>query len=155
MSRSARARARSLGIASALMSLGRAEDKREGESEGRHRERGQGSVPGWRGELFSFYKLVQFFLKKRVNTTRTGCIYAESRDSGTRERKRGKRRGRVEGREGVRHGLLIASSRPVSSIPLRIRLTLSQQRRCLLEKHSSFIFLVENKLLKVLMLLRF
>lgn len=76
------------------MSLGRAKDKRQGESGERDRERGKGGAPGWRGELFSFYKLVQFFLKKRVNTTETGCIYAESQNDGTRERKGDRTEGR-------------------------------------------------------------
>lgn len=38
----------------------------------------EGRLRGWWGELFSFYKLVQFFLKKRVNTAETGCVYADS-----------------------------------------------------------------------------
>lgn len=57
-----------LGIASVPMSL------RGNPSKGIE----EGRLRGWWGELFSFYKLVQFFLKKRVNTAETGCVYADS-----------------------------------------------------------------------------
>lgn len=78
-----------LGIASVPMSL------RCDPSKGIEKERGGASRgPPWRGELFSFYKLVQFFLKKRVNTAETGCVYADSRDP-TRPPRWRRRRGMV------------------------------------------------------------
>jgi len=108
---------------------------------GRSEER---AIGGRWGELFSFYKLVQFFLKKRVNTTPEPVISTPRAEALERDeaRERGGRE-KIPGRDERRWSLLIASFRLVSSIPFQIRLTPSRRGISSFEreKEKSLIFL--------------